>query len=90
MKEYWVNVYGEDNELGMQFKTIAIAKEFYKNGYKNINYRIHVREFETKEAKELYLKMKYGKLFMYNSYSLVQFLDAVYNAVMSTPLEEPK
>ncbi len=55
MKEYWVNVY--EFSLGNKYVNEYIAKAVAN---KTTRYRLHVREFDTKEAKELYLKMKYG------------------------------
>lgn len=58
MKEYWVNVY--KGAIGSKYDTVEQAIALNPNAYikKEIKYRLHVREFETREAKELYLILK--------------------------------
>lgn len=62
MKEYWVNVY-DDNYCNPERKWYQKPSHKYTS-YGKVHYRLHVREFDTREAKELYLALKYPK---YNS-----------------------
>ncbi len=64
MKEYWVNVYEPlrvditPKMYGCGHNNLKDAEYCVNLGMRKHSYRLHVREFETKEAKELYLKMK--------------------------------
>lgn len=60
MKEYWVNVYKDDYIMGAYYSRES-AVDFGDQLGGGIGYRLHVREFDTKEAKELYLAYKYNR-----------------------------
>lgn len=54
MKEYWVNVYNF-NICGGKYCNI---EECMYSVMSDVYYRLHVREFDTREAKELYLRYR--------------------------------
>lgn len=56
MKEYWVNVYEKDWGRCWEDKNECIRRgnNTHMTFQGPLKYRLHVREFKTKEAKELY------------------------------------
>lgn len=83
MKEYWVNVYEGKylsdmlRLIGNKWKSAELSKNHINAGNRKLNCRLHVREFDTREAKELYLKLKYGNSGPVVPFYIVQVMNMV-------------